>query len=311
MADPRSCRWPLTAAISVLLAVLAVQPLFSHGKSSSSGGAGYHDTAPYENIDVVHVVFASHLDVGWALPGATADLTVSKYAIQVINQYFQVFFPQALSTAAELKARGYKYSFTSYPWLLSLYLDCPANQNITCPSTTTCPVGSCTLACPTAIEREQLKNALAEGAITWQGHPFEIFPELMDPSLYKYGLSLSKDLAKYHGGTTTLTASNRDVPGMTQGVIPLLRQAGIRALSIGSNGEVVAPATPPVFWWQIPDSKERLLVFWHPGGYGGIRQGDAVVIPDFRQALVTFFSGDNAGTITAENVLEILALLRA
>ncbi len=310
MADPRSCRRPLTAAISILLAVLAVRPLFSHhGSSASSGRAGYHDTAPYEDIDVVHVVFASHLDVGWAMPGDTAGTTVSKYAIQIINQYFQVFFPQAIATAADLKKRGYEYSFTSYPWLLSLYLDCPAN--ITCPSTTTCPVGNCTLACPTAAEREQLEKALTEGAITWQGHPFEILPELMDPSLYEYGLSLSQGLAKYHGGTATLTASNRDVPGMTQGVIPLLRQAGIQALSIGSNGEVVAPATPPVFWWKIPNSTEKLLVFWHPGGYGGIRQGDAVVIPGFRQALITFFSGDNAGNITAQYVLEILSILRA
>ncbi len=312
MADPRSCRRPLTATISILLAVLAARPLFSHHGGGSSGRAGYHDTAPYEDIDVVHVVFASHLDVGWALPSTTTPGdTTSSYAIQVINEYFQSYFPQALKTAAELKPRGYNYSFTSYPWLISLYLDCPADQNITCPSTGTCPVGLCTLACPKASERQQLIHALADGTIALQGHPFEILPELMDPSLYRFGLSLSQDLAKYLPETATITASNRDVPGMTQGVIPLLRQAGIQALSIGSNGEVVAPATPPVFWWKIPNQPEKLLVFWHPGGYGGIRPGDAVVIPGFRQALVTFFSGDNAGNITAQYVLQILSILRA
>jgi uncharacterized protein DUF5054 len=298
MAEPRSRRRPLPVAISVLLITLAAGPLCGH--SGRSGGAGYHDLPAYEDIDVVHVVFTSHLDVGW-----TAS------AVQVINTYFQSFFPEAIRTAAALEKLGYKYSFTTYPWLLSLYLDCPANQNITCPSTTTCPWGNCTLACPTAAEREQVVNALIKGTITWQGHPLEHFPELMDTSLYKYGLSMSQDLAKFHGGTATLTASNRDVPGMTLGVIPLLRQAGVQALSIGVDSGVVSPAVPPVFWWKIPNSAEKLLMFWHPGGFGGIRQGDAVVVPGFRQALVAVFGGENTGYVTPQDVIWNIGILRS
>ncbi|HEX3527150.1 MAG TPA: DUF5054 domain-containing protein [Thermoanaerobaculia bacterium] len=303
MAALQACRPPLPIALAVLFVVLALgpaaHPLLGHS-GRTSGGAGYADLPAYEDIDVVHVVFTSHLDIGW-----------THSATQVINTYFQQFFPQALHTASELEKIGIKnYSFTTYPWLLSLYLDCPAN--LTTPSTSTCPWGESTLICPTPGEQETIKKALKNGVITWHGHPLDHFPELMDPSLYKFGLSLSQDLdVKYHGGKPTLTASNRDVPGMTRGVIPLLLKAGIRALSVGTNSGVVSPALPPVFWWRAPDSAEKLLVYWHPGGYGGIRQGDAVVVPGFKEALVSVYGGDNTGYVTVQDVLQTFAILRS
>ena len=55
----------------------------------------------------------------------------------------------------------------------------------------------------------------------------------MDATLFSYGLSIAEDLAKRYNVSTPLTFSQRDVPGMTRGVVPLLRAAGAKAVSVG------------------------------------------------------------------------------
>ena len=88
-----------------------------------------------------------------------------------------------------------------------------------------------------------------------------------DPGIFEYGLSIAADLnAKYFGADnrTTITLSQRDVPGMTRSVIPLLvkhgvqvRMSGLRctcgrlrscaqAISVGVNPSTAPPAVPKV-----------------------------------------------------------------
>ena len=45
----------------------------------------------------------------------------------VLNEYFTKYFPLAVKVANELVAGGYVETFiyTTHPWLVSLYLDCP------------------------------------------------------------------------------------------------------------------------------------------------------------------------------------------
>ena len=47
----------------------------------------------------------------------------------VLNRYFTKYFPQAVNLTDQLRTMGYEESFiyTTHPWLVSLYTDCPPN----------------------------------------------------------------------------------------------------------------------------------------------------------------------------------------
>ena len=62
------------------------------------------------------------------------------------------------------------------------------------------------------------------------------------------------------------------MPGVTRAAVPLLCAAGVRTLSLGVNTGSAPPGTPKFepFFWRDPGSGARLMVFVHPGGYGGI-----------------------------------------
>ena len=65
----------------------------------------------------------------------------------------------------------------------------------------------------------------------------------------------------------TQTLSQRDVPGMTRGVIPLLVAVNASAISIGVNGASCPPNVPKAFVWQEPESGAEILGMVHPYGY--------------------------------------------
>ena len=52
-------------------------------------------------------------------------------------------------------------------------------------------------------------------------------------------------------------------------LIPLLKQNGVQAITVGVNGASMPPAVPNIFRWKDPISNEEVLAMWHPGGYGG------------------------------------------
>jgi len=56
----------------------------------------------------------------------------------------------------------------------------------------------------------------------------------MDATLFSYSLSVAEDLAKKYNVSVPLTLSQRDVPGMSRGVVPLLVAAGALAVSVGT-----------------------------------------------------------------------------
>ncbi len=116
----------------------------------------------------------------------------------------------------------------------------------------------------------------------------------MDEGVFLYGLSIAQRLNKHFGiAGPTLTLSQRDVPGMTQAVIPLLVKAGLKAISIGAN-EAVPPAdVPRIFLWQDALQEHEIITMYHPGGYGGILPTDCVHIDNFTEVLCLAFKGDN------------------
>lgn len=101
-------------------------------------------------------------------------------------------------------------------------------------------------------------DAVKRGDITWHAFPFNAEPEVYDSSLFQSSVILARDLALKLGQQAPRTMSQRgatrrstfhatltlypDVPGMTRGVIPLLAQQGVEAISVGVNGGSSPPA---------------------------------------------------------------------
>ena len=106
-----------------------------------------------------------------------------------------------------------------------------------------------------------------------------------------------------------IVMSQRDVPGVTRGVVPLLASRGVRAFSEGANGAFTSPQVPLLFNWTDAASGSSVLYLNHPSGYGEEAVGaggdrrrrrllsltDAVSLEGFDEALIFAFRGDNGG----------------
>jgi hypothetical protein len=116
------------------------------------------------------------------------------------------------------------------------------------------------LHCPNETALQAFTDAIQRGDISWHAFPFNAGnfisstnsnyaeSETMDPSLFLYGVSMAHQLvSKYpriypnfkdqqFGKPPKTVMSQRDVPGLTRSVIPLLNQAGVQAITVGVNG---------------------------------------------------------------------------
>jgi hypothetical protein len=289
---PRAAALTLIAALALVLPA----PASPHGPGGPGGvpHAVVGPNQPSEAIDAVervHVVVMTHLDVGFT------DL-----AVPVINTYFQRYFPDVLTYARAVadsrdpNLRAFGYVFTSHPWLLSLYLDCPGEL---VPG----------LACPTDTEAEAVRSAIRDGVITWQGNAFNLQASLMDPSLFEASLRMAHDLDRAFGKPPKRTVSLRDVPGSTRAVLPAMRRAGYDALSIGANGAVVAAAVSNAFLWQEGPDDPGTIGLLHPGGYGGVKIQDCIVVPGLADALCVWVTGDNSGPPNTSAVFQVYRIV--
>jgi hypothetical protein len=230
--------------------------------AQSIGAVGAEDP----DIDVVHLVFKTHLDVGF-----------TDFAANVIDKYFELFIPQAVEAARELRRREgpERLVWTTGSWLIYEYLERAG-----------------------PAERRSLEDAIEAGDVVWHGLPFTTHSELVDPGLFEYGLGLSKELdARF--GRETIAAKMTDVPGHTRAIVPMLADAGIRFLHIGVNPGSAPPGVPPVFRWREPGGSE-VTVMYQRGGYG-----DLVSVPRMTEALAFAHTGDNRGPQSAEQVIQI------
>ncbi|XP_053402120.1 uncharacterized protein LOC123550399 isoform X2 [Mercenaria mercenaria] len=261
------------------------------------------------DIKHVHLIFMNHLDVGYALPSSLG------YLGNVLNKYFTEYFPRAIKVAFDLPLLGYveRFVYTTHPWLVSLYLDCPPNLML--------PSGI-KLQCPDAQNRSNFIDAINLGLITWHAGPMNMEFEMMDESMNEFGIQLSLDLDKRFGiNRKYRTVSQRDVPGTTQAVIPVLKKMGISALSIGVNGATCPAAVPPVFLWK--NGNQSLITLYHPRGYpnqygstpmkpGGLSKKDCAMVPGLDHALCFAFRSDNDGPpVDFEEVLNVYEIARA
>jgi len=222
-------------------------------------------------IRKVHLIFKTHLDVGY-----------TDFARQVVKLYFSEYIPQALQIARELRLAGSPehFTWTTGSWLIYQYLE---------------------QASPT--ERARMEEAIRAGDISWHGLPFTTHSELLDPGLFRHGLSLSR-LLDVRFGRHTIAAKMTDVPGHTRGILPLMAEAGIQFLHIGVNSASTPPAVPPVFVWRDPCGAE-VIVMYHKGSYG-----ELMTVPGLDEAIVFAHTGDNLGPQSTEQIQEVFAEMR-
>jgi hypothetical protein len=222
------------------------------------------------DIARVHVVFKTHLDIGFT------DL-----AAKVKERYLSVFIPRAIGAAEELARRGgpERLIWTTGSWLIDEYLRHAGDG-----------------------ARERAERAIRAGSIAWHALPLTTHTELLDVRLAEFGLSLAARLdARF--GRRTIAAKLTDVPGHTIGLVPILARHGIRYLHIGVNGSSRVPEVPPLFRWIAPGGEE--IVVQYAASYGGSQ-----AVEGLHDALVVVHGSDNLGPPSASQVLEEMERIR-
>ena len=162
-------------------------------------------------MKTVHLIFKTHLDVGFT------DL-----AANVFRTYCEMYIPQALKLAREMRESGRpeRFVWTVGSWLIYEYLEQAGRR-----------------------ERRRMEEGIAAGDIAWHALPFTTHTELMDSSLFRFGISLSRDLDRRFG-RRTIAGKMTDVPGHCRAIVPLLAQAGVRFLHVGVNPACLLYTSP-------------------------------------------------------------------
>eukprot|EP01083_Nonionella_stella_P031943 87397_1 len=254
-------------------------------------------------IKYVHVIHMSHLDVGYDGISPTVG-----YINNVMNKYFQSHLPRSLYLSKTMKQTGHQrrgFVYTQQPWLMSFYLNCPRNFTL----------NNVVLQCPTETELAEMKQAIANGDLTWQASAFNVQFEAMDETIFQSSLNVAKQLNQQFGiKRRQFVVSSRDVPGITRAVIPLLAKNNITAVSIGQNGQLGPPPAPfdtidanipypRIFRWRDVESETEVIALWHSYGYGGIKRSDCIEVPYSSHAFCAMVKGDNSGPPETLNYL--------
>ena len=228
-------------------------------------------SVPQVPVHTVLLVAKCHLDVGFTETQA-----------KVMRRYFDVYFPQAIKTAAALRATGGdRYTWTTGSWLLYEYLE-QAD----------------------AGQRKAIEQAILHRAIAWHALPFSWQTEMLDRSSIEGALGFSRALDRRFG-VDTIGAKMTDVPGHSRGLVAPLCDGGVRLLDIGVNAASTPPEVPDVFLWKEPGGKS-LAVLYHRHDYGSV-----ITIPGTGIAVDVEVRGDNSGPHTQQEIAAIYRKLRA
>ena len=275
----QSNRWPygsMCSAAALLLACLALPTVLCWEKQDA-------------NITTIYLISSCHLDVGFANTEAN-----------IVNEYFDKYFPAAIKNAQDLRKLGGKERlvFTTHPFLVHLYYNCYPALGLHCPS---------------QVQLEDFTAAINRGDIVWHAFPFNAQMEFYDSSLADFGFRMTHELDKKFGRNATMTMSQRDVPGTTRSLIPIMVRNGVKAITVGVNTGSMPPAVPTVFTWNDPLSGSKVIGMWHPHGYGG-QPGpslkDMVIVPGLKEALAFAIRGDNSGPPSVLEVIKNYAVLK-
>jgi hypothetical protein len=245
-----------TAATATIGTMVAPQ-VFAGNLANSVAGP--------DEIDKVHVIFKTHLDVGF-----------TNLAGKVFDTYIHDFIPRAIALSEEMRKTREtgQYIWTTGSYLIHHFLE-KAEPAM----------------------RRRMEKAIQNGDIAWHGLPFTLHSELAGPSLFELGIQLSVNLDKRFGKNTS-GSKMTDVPGHTIGIVPLLAKHSISFLHIGKNPASTPPDVPPLFRWQAADGSEVVIMYEKD-------YGSTMVIPGTKTAVNISFTGDNHGPQNPEQILRI------
>lgn len=206
-------------------------------------------------IAKVHVVFKTHLDIGF-----------TDMARAVVQHYLHRFIPSAIKAAEKANKNGEPPRFI---WTVGSYLIDLALRELD----------------PDSAKR--LDESIRRGHISYHALPYTMHSELCSEKLFKTGLDISKRLDNRYG-RRTIAAKMSDVPGHTSGIISPLLDAGIRYLHIGINAVAKMPRVPALFMWE--NEAGRRLMVNYARSYGGLTR-----IGGHDEVLYFMHTDDNAG----------------
>ena len=135
------------------------------------------------DVKTIYLVSSCHLDVGFA-----------NTAANIVNEYFDKYFPEIIQIANDLRRREGKERlvFTTHPFLVYLYYNCYPELGLHCPNET--QVGEFT-------------DAIIRGDVVWHAFPFNAQMEFYDKSLADFGFSVTHMLDSMFGKEPTVTMS--------------------------------------------------------------------------------------------------------
>ncbi|MDD4079908.1 MAG: DUF5054 domain-containing protein [Eubacteriales bacterium] len=216
------------------------------------------------SIRKVHVVFKTHLDIGF-----------TDFSANVVDHYLYSFIPAAIRLAKETNAPGKPKRFV---WTVGSYILDLALRTLK------------------GDALQQLDGAIRAKDIAYHALPFTTHSELCGQELFEAGIRIAGRLdARY--GRKTIAAKMTDVPGHTVGIVAPLLDAGVAFLHIGVNGAAHMPQVPPLFMWENPQGRRIMTAYSR--SYGGLTWPEG-----HDEALYLLHSDDNAGPPKAERLME-------
>ncbi|CAF2141551.1 unnamed protein product [Rotaria magnacalcarata] len=250
------------------------------------------------NVTRIHVVNMNHLDVGYNGIPATGFIN------NILNIYFHQYFPRAAILAEQILHISPKDSFiyTTHPWLLSMFFDCPQNLVL----------AGIKLICPSSDELALVERAIRLGAITWHAGAMNMQYEWMNEQVLNQSLDLSVALAKRFSVPVPCVVSVRDVPGVPIAMIRSLNQyfsehcSSKPMVTVGVNAAVTDYDVPNgLFRWGTSQDS-YVIGTWHSYGYpnnpgstftnpGGLSLDDIIIVPQIGIGLAFAFRTDNQG----------------
>ena len=258
--------------------------VWTKGVTSHNCSYAYRGVPPR----VVHMINSNHFDAGYA-----------NFTANVVNEYFETYFPRAAAVGKELRAMNAgPLRWMTFSYLLTLYFDCPPGMGLKCPS---------------EDERNEIAAAIQAEDIVFPAFPHNAELATLDEKMMTFGVALSRSIAAQFNVTAPSVLSTRDVPGMPRAALPILRRAGVKGLSEGMNGRMIPVNVPPTFLWSSADGSVEMPVFWHSHGYGSIGDlGNPVRVPGTGHVLCYAWRGDNQGPpVSAQEVLDNVKKVKA
>lgn len=178
----------------------------------------------YQKIKKVHVVYKTHLDIGFTDMGQN-----------VLDRYMKEHIPHSVRLAREMNTREQK----KFIWTVGSYLIDYYFRHAD------------------AAAQKELKEAIEAGDICWHGIAGTTHTELLDMDLFCYDLEIGRRLDDQYG-KHTIAAKMTDVPGHTIAVVDALADHGIHFLHIGVNASSMVPEVPQTFVWK--HGNKRVIV---------------------------------------------------